>query len=156
GLLADLLLAAPPPTGRDARGPPPVHAGGVDGHRGAETRPHRPDTVSIDLGPGGEKRERALRVLDLLQTDHAAARALTLAAAAHVEPERRVSELGEQLRGRRAPAAVLAAPEPVQDEKRGPALARPAAVGQVEHPGERQAVGFARHAFFHAALLAGL
>src|SRR5207244_7169765 len=132
---------------------PPCHAGGLVCHGGTETRPRWHEATAIALGSARHERERALRVLDLLHADHAAARALTLAAAAHVEPERRVSELVEQLRGRRAPAAVLAAAEPVQDQKRGPPLAGGAALGQVEHPGELQAVGFERHPLFHAALI---
>jgi hypothetical protein len=151
-LLAELLLAITPAARRDARGDPLVHTRRVDGDRGAEARTHHSDAVGIDLGPGGEKREGALRVLDLLEADHTSTNALALAAAAHVEAERRVAELREQLRARHAATAVFAAAEPVQDQEGGPALARAARVGQVQHARERETAGGERDALFHAVL----
>src|SRR5262249_58286420 len=91
-LLRDLLLAVPPAAVGDARGDPPVGARRVHRDRGAEARADHADAIRIDLGPHREEAERALRVLDLLETDDAAARPFALAAAAHVAPERRVAE----------------------------------------------------------------
>src|SRR5262245_63343965 len=132
-LLAELLLAVAPAPGRDARGDPVIGARRVDSDRGPEARADHADALGIDLGPCRQEAERALRVLDLLEADHASARALALAAAAHVEAQRRVAEAGEHLRGRDAVAAVLVAAEPVVDQDGGPSVARgPHAHGHVQ------------------------
>ena len=105
------------------RGNPPVDARRVDRDGGAEAVADQADARGIDLRPARQERQRVLRILDLLQTDDAPARALALAAAAKVEPQRGVAQTGQQLRHRDGDAAVLVAAEAVQDEKARPALA---------------------------------
>src|SRR5262249_24289227 len=141
-LLAELLLAGAPAPLRDAPGGPPVGARRGPRDRGAPARADHADAIRIDLGAHREEAERALRVLDLLETDDAAARPFALAAAAHVEAERRVAEAREHLRGRCAAAAVLLAAEPVQDQEGGPPRARASpVVGHVQHSRELQPSG---------------
>src|SRR4030095_16456931 len=91
-----------------------------------------------------------LRVLDLLETDHAPADALTLAAAAHVEAERRVAKLREELRACDAAAAVLAAAESVQNEEGRPTLARAVRLGHVQDSRQLETAGDERDPRFHA------
>src|SRR4030095_7740005 len=115
--LGNFLPPAPQAAGRDARGDPRICPSRVDGDRGHEARADHADACGIDLGPRRQESERALRVLDLLEADDAAARALALPATPHVEAERRIAEAGEHLRGGDAVTTVLVTPEPVQDEE---------------------------------------
>src|SRR6058998_3601695 len=75
-LLAEFLLSITPAAGRDARGDPRVDPRRVDGDRGAEARADHPDTIGVDLGPRRQEPEGTPGVLDLLEADDAAARAL--------------------------------------------------------------------------------
>ena len=155
-LLAEFLLPVAPAAGRDARGDPLVDPRRVDGDRGAEARADHADAIGVDLGPRRQESERAPGVLDLLEADDAAARALALTAAAHVEAERRVAEAGEHLRGGGAVAAVLVAAEAVQDQEgRAPLAGAPAVVGYVQHSRELQPLGHERDALFHGVSSAG-
>src|SRR5262249_58670075 len=101
----------------------------------------------------GEDRYRALGVRDLFQADHPPANPIALPAAAHVEAERRVAELGEELGACDAAAAVLAAAESMQDQERGPPLGRLARVRQVQDARELQTAGDERDPLFHDVLL---
>jgi hypothetical protein len=140
-LLLELLHAVAPAAARDAGGHARVDPGRVHGDGGPETLPDDPDAIGIHLGPCGEVAQRVLRVLDLLEADHAPAPALALAAAAHVEPQPDVAERREHRRRRHGSAAVLVASEPVKHEEAGPAWAWRIPVGDVQHPCEPQAVG---------------
>src|SRR5262245_33770342 len=77
-------------------------------------------------------------------------RAPSLAAATHVEAQRRVAEAGEHLRSGDTAAAVLVAAEPMEDQEGGPPLARaPPVVGHVQHSRELEPLRYERDALFH-------
>src|SRR5690349_21123415 len=101
----------------------------------------------MDVCARRQVRQRVPSVLHLLLADDPPALALALAAAAEIEPQRRVPESREGLRDRRSAAAVLVAAEPVQDEKRRAALA--ARLGKLKHPRELEPVGREAYALFH-------
>src|SRR5262249_60744971 len=97
GRAANLAPAAAPAAVGDACGDARVNAAGIDRHRAAETRSDETDALGIDRGVAGEEGQRAARVLDLLQADHAAEFALAVAAAAHGEAQHHVTTRAEHL-----------------------------------------------------------
>src|SRR5262249_53848278 len=96
-LAAELWPARAPPAVGEDRGAARVDAAGIDRHRAAETRSDETDALGIDRGVAGEEGQRAARVLDLLQADHAAEFALAVAAAAHIEAQHHVTKLAQHL-----------------------------------------------------------
>ena len=81
---------------RDAR----IGAARIDANRAAEARTNHADAVGIDVAVLGQKIERVAGILNLFEADDAPEFTLALAAAAHVEAQRHVAELIEDL-GRR-------------------------------------------------------
>src|SRR5262245_22237855 len=114
-LLAELLRPVAPAARGDAGRQALLHPGSVDRDRRAEAVADHADTPYFRSFQ--EKVERGARVLDLLQTDRAAARAFALAAAAHVEAQRDVAEAGEEAHHAHYVAGVLGAAETVQHEE---------------------------------------
>src|SRR6267378_416996 len=84
-LLAEFLRAVAPAPRGNAGGDPAVDPRRVYGDRGAEALPDHADTLRVDLGAGGEKRQRVPRVPDLFLANDAAALAFALSAAAEIE-----------------------------------------------------------------------
>ena len=78
-----------------------------------------------------------------------AANAAAFSAAAHVEPERHISERLVQARFADVGRAVLAAAEAVQNDDRWSTLAIAEPVGDVDDPGQRQAVRFEGDVVLH-------
>ena len=137
-LLAEFLDAVAPAARRDAGGEARLDACRVHRDRGAEAVAVDANALRIDLWPVHQEFERRARVLDLLEADDAAARALALAAAAEIEAQRHVAQARVEIGGDAHAFAVLAAAEAVHDEKGGPALAFAVVGGKVEQPGELQ------------------
>src|SRR5258706_14814880 len=149
-LLAEFLRAVAPAPRGNAGGDPAVDAGRVYGDRGTETLPDHADTLRIDLGAGGEERQRVPRILDLLLADHAATLPFALSPAAQAEAQRRVAQPGEHFCDCRAAAAVLVAAETVQDEKSGAPLLRAVRLWEIKDTRKLQSVRYEADPFFHS------
>ena len=147
-LATELPLAVAPSPGGDHRCDALVDGTGVEGHCRAEAGPDKTDAFGIDLGLLGKKAERRHRVGDLLQADQPAAFAFAFAAAAHVEPERRVAELAEHLDRLEDIARVLRASEAVQDDhcRKGTRRCR---IRQPEDARQGETVGIESNSAFH-------
>ena len=148
-LLAELLLAVAPAARGDAGDDALIDAGGVHRHRRAEAVTENRDAARIHLGAVGHEFEGVLGVFDLLEADHAPARAFAFAAAAHVEAQHHIAERREEACDGDRGAAVLVAAEAVQHEKRRAPLARPYTFRPMHDTGKAQAVGQELHALFH-------
>src|SRR5205085_7725671 len=139
-LLAKFLLAVSPAAGRDAGRDARLDARRVHRDCRAEALTVDRDAVFLHLVSRLEEFQRMPCVLDLLETDRAAALAFALAAAAHVEAQDDIAERGEELRCRGGHAAVLVAAEAVQHHERGPAFALLQILGDVQDAGELESV----------------
>ena len=99
-LAAELPFAVTPAAIRDDCGKARIGAAGVNCDRATEARTDRADAVRIDRGMGGKKVERIAEVLDLFETDDATELAFALAAAAHIETQRDITEFAQHARRR--------------------------------------------------------
>ena len=140
-LAAELALAvAPPAVGNDG-GDAFIDAAGIDGDGAAEARADDADPLRVDRRMVGKEGQRAARVLDLLQADHAAEFTLALAAAAHVETQHDIAELAEHLGGLHRIRRGLVAAEPMQHDEGGASLARPHSVRDMHHARQLKSSG---------------
>ena len=147
-LALELALAVAPTAVGDDGGDARVGAAGIDADRAAEARTDHADAVGVDVAVLGEKIKRVAGVLDLLEADDAAEFTLALAAAAHVEAQRHVAELVENLGGRDAGRARAVGAEAVQHQKRRAPLAGAQAVRHAQDAVQAQARGLKADDFF--------
>src|SRR5262249_3470310 len=141
---------APTARGND-RGNPLIDAAGIHRYGRAEAVAGAGDAVRIHLGTRHQEGHGAPGVLDLLHADDVSARALALAATAHIEAERDVAPSGEQCRRADARLTALVAAEAVQHHAGGPALAGLQIVRHVQDPRQLQALRLKCDLFFHDA-----
>src|SRR5262249_43148795 len=113
-----------------------------------ETRSDETDTLGIDREMPGEEGQRATRVLDLLQADHAAEFTLAVAAAAHVEAQHHVTQLAEHLGGLHGIRGGLVAAETVQHQEGAAPLGWPQPARDMHHARELEAGGRDDDGFF--------
>ena len=98
-LAAEFTFAvAPASVGYDG-GNALVDAGGVDRDRAAEAGTDRRDTLGRDRRVPRQERERVTRIFHLFEANHSSVLAFALAAAAHVEAQRDVTQLVKNLAG---------------------------------------------------------
>ena len=100
-----------------------VDARGIDCDRCSEAAPDQGHARRIDFRALRQKRERALRVGDLLQADHAALLPATIATTPHIEAQTDITEPIEQLAGLAHALRIHVAAKAVQDNERGTPLA---------------------------------
>ena len=116
----------------------------------AETETHHTDALRLHLGAGGEKAHGRFGVFDLLQANHAAARALAVAATAHVKAQRHIAELFKQRRCHYRYAAIFIAAKAVQHHDGGALFTRLHVIGQMQHPGQTQTIRYKRYLLLHS------
>ena len=124
----------------------------MHGNGSAEARTDGADTIGVDGGMLGEKRQRIGQILNLLEADDAAELAFALAAAAHVEAQRDIAEFAQDPRRLQYVVAFAIRAKAVQHQKGSATLRRRQTFRQAEHAVQAQARGLKiDNLFFHAA-----
>src|SRR5580704_5339101 len=121
-LAAKFAFAIAPSTRGNAGRHTFVAARGIDCDRGTEAAPDQGHARWIDLRALRQEGERALRVGDLLQADHAALLPTTIAATPHIEAQTDITEPIEQLARLAHALRIHVTAEAVQDNERGAPL----------------------------------
>jgi hypothetical protein len=130
-------------------GNPLIHSGRVDRHGSAEAVAYGADPVRIDLRLAGEPRQGVSRVSDLIHAQDIPAPSAAVAAPAHIEAKRGVTEVAQHSRLDLGVGFILRAHETMQHEKGRKPLIRAIAIGNMKYSGELQTVGLESNMTFH-------
>ena len=109
-----------------------IDSRGIKRYRRTETAANQPDAPSGDLRSRQQAIQRALRVLDLLQTNDVTERPFALAAATHIEAQRNVTPVTEHTRGIDDVTGIFIAAETVQHDKGRTGMTFLKAVGNLQ------------------------